>query len=473
MLAVMAYADVNNVYIAGTGDDTAWCCGKTWDATGCPMPGGVYTVTVQPGTYYCKVVVEGSFKNWLGWDYLNADDSNPGVYKDGDGNMFFTVASEAEITVSYSDWSVVITSPVQFVEVPVTSWTLAGFGHYDVTDTNYDFTETSEGVFTLSLSDVSLLQGEAFYSAYANHEVGIKRIGGEDAIIPVTGVYDIDLTLVPATSSLTAELTKVSDITPDCYIGGTGNATNNWCCGLFWEDSCPMTEGVYTTTVQAGEYWFKVIIKAGDDTRWLGCKYIDPTTSTPGYVVQNPEYDGNIGFTVDKEAEITVSFKDGKISLVSNVPFANSTPTVWKAYLEDGVYPMPLVSDGKYQVTANNVTLYAQDYPWSVKGWYEGFEMDRPAVDYESSFSVGVAGVYNITFTVDTDNEEYGAALSLVTRVDETAADAIYAANGTIFSPVPFEVYNLSGMNVTAQNGNLNGIYIVKTADKAMTILVK
>jgi len=46
--------------------------------------------------------------------------------------------------------------------------------------------------------------------------------------------------------------------------------------------------------------------------------------------------------------------------------------------------------------------------------------------------------------------------------------------NGTIICPAKnFAIYNTLGMNVTAQNGNLKGIYIVKYNGKATAILVQ
>ncbi len=49
--------------------------------------------------------------------------------------------------------------------------------------------------------------------------------------------------------------------------------------------------------------------------------------------------------------------------------------------------------------------------------------------------------------------------------IDEVPAIAVYAKEGTIYSELDFEIFNLSGINVTHLNGSLEGIYIVKTAD--------
>ena len=49
--------------------------------------------------------------------------------------------------------------------------------------------------------------------------------------------------------------------------------------------------------------------------------------------------------------------------------------------------------------------------------------------------------------------------------VEEVSAIMIYAKEGTIYSEVEFEIYDLAGINVTKLNGSLQGVYIVKTAE--------
>jgi hypothetical protein len=49
--------------------------------------------------------------------------------------------------------------------------------------------------------------------------------------------------------------------------------------------------------------------------------------------------------------------------------------------------------------------------------------------------------------------------------VEEVSAVMIYAKEGTVYSEVDFEIYDLAGVNVTKLNGSLQGIYIVKTAE--------
>ena len=47
--------------------------------------------------------------------------------------------------------------------------------------------------------------------------------------------------------------------------------------------------------------------------------------------------------------------------------------------------------------------------------------------------------------------------------IDEVYEIKVYANNGTVYSEQEFEIFNLAGINITSQNGSLQGVYIVKT----------
>ena len=49
----------------------------------------------------------------------------------------------------------------------------------------------------------------------------------------------------------------------------------------------------------------------------------------------------------------------------------------------------------------------------------------------------------------------------------------IYAHDGRIAASEPLRIYTLTGIDVTALNGSLKGVYIVKTATKTLKIFVK
>lgn len=58
--------------------------------------------------------------------------------------------------------------------------------------------------------------------------------------------------------------------------------------------------------------------------------------------------------------------------------------------------------------------------------------------------------------------------------IDEvTSKLSVYANNGTIYGAENGRIYTILGMDVTAQNGNLKGIYVVKVGNKTQKIAVK
>lgn len=60
------------------------------------------------------------------------------------------------------------------------------------------------------------------------------------------------------------------------------------------------------------------------------------------------------------------------------------------------------------------------------------------------------------------------------TNVDVTTISNIYTLNRTIVAEGEFEIYTVTGQNVTGMNGNLeNGVYVVRTANAAVKVVVK
>ena len=57
--------------------------------------------------------------------------------------------------------------------------------------------------------------------------------------------------------------------------------------------------------------------------------------------------------------------------------------------------------------------------------------------------------------------------------IDEVTSLSVYANNGTIYGAENGRIYTILGMDVTEQNGNLKGIYVVKVGNKTQKIAVK
>lgn len=59
------------------------------------------------------------------------------------------------------------------------------------------------------------------------------------------------------------------------------------------------------------------------------------------------------------------------------------------------------------------------------------------------------------------------------TAVEEAEALAVSASNGRIYADGEFQIFNMAGQDVTADNGNLYGLYIVVAGDEAVKVIVK
>ena len=85
------------------------------------------------------------------------------------------------------------------------------------------------------------------------------------------------------------------------------------------------------------------------------------------------------------------------------------------------------------------------------------------------SLYYGCAGVKNVTDYVIVE-ENGGTA----TSVDVTTISNIYTLNRTIVAEGEFEIFTITGQNVTGMNGSLaDGVYVVRTATAATKVVVR
>ncbi len=74
-----------------------------------------------------------------------------------------------------------------------------------------------------------------------------------------------------------------------------------------------------------------------------------------------------------------------------------------------------------------------------------------------------ISGEYKLTIT----------QLSTTTALEAVVVPQIYAVNGRIVCEGEFRIYDLLGRDVTRLNGSLCGVYVVKTADAAVKVVVR
>ena len=107
--------------------------------------------------------------------------------------------------------------------------------------------------------------------------------------------------------------------------------------------------------------------------------------------------------------------------------------------------------------------------------WFgsEAVELQEGVVNNGTDNIILAAGKYDIYFKANDGMMWIQFSSETPTGVEETAAELIYAVDGTIFAPAPFAIIDLSGKDVTNANGSLEGAYIVKTQNSVTKVLVK
>ena len=366
------------------------------------------------------------------------------------------------------------------------TWTLVGdmppFPAAWTVEPAFDLQTTDGVVYTLVADDVDMTVEEFQYGFRKNNSEEYAPLDEKytATLTEGTGSYQVSIKLDFTNSSKpVVEVNFKKNVTPtyEYYIAGNGDGLNGWTCGITWDPAgCCMAEGQYKAHVQPGTYEFKVTDGTWDNT-W-GIESVDATQSTPGY-----EGTDNVKFSVSSEANITVSFDGTSIILLSDVPFGEATITSWTAVGEAGLFenawtPTDESNDmqfvgGVYQLVKTGLTLEAKDYLYKFTANHTWSVSEIPSGN--ATLTIEEAGTYKVTFSLNPATGEYSAVpeKETPTSADEAVEDSIYATSGTVYCSTPFEVYNLVGQNVTAQNGSLFGIYIVKTANTVKTVSVK
>ncbi len=248
-------------YIAGDGaEKDYWCGGKNWDPAGLELTLDgdvyVYSTTVPAGTYNFKITNGGwydpeSNPDGINYGYTNVNsDASTSGYEDGGGNnVRFTVAEEAQITITLDpaaaeDAKITLDSSVDFGQPEITRWTLTGAVPFFVGDGDWSFqegndlVETEDGVWTITYVAVQVTAEQANlsyeYKAGANggYTVGEFPKGGNQTFtMPEAGVYNITFTLNTNEWTLAVDNEDITPKGPDAlYLRGDMG-------GLGWHDN--------------------------------------------------------------------------------------------------------------------------------------------------------------------------------------------------------------------------------------------
>ena len=103
-----------------------------------------------------------------------------------------------------------------------------------------------------------------------------------------------------------------------------------------------------------------------------------------------------------------------------------------------------------------------------------GYEVESViAINTDTKIPLAVSEDYK--FTMPAANVSVSATFkaTTTTALQNVEMAEIYAENGTIYGAEGMQIFTITGQNVTEMNGQLNGVYVVKCADKAQKIIVR
>lgn len=350
-----------------------------------------------------------------------------------------------------------------------------------------------------------------------------KLLSGENAFKVPNGTYDI--TVDPA--AMTVTVVKQGDLDPltvDYYLVGYINGADLG-CEADWENlgEYKFVNGKVSVTFTVGDADYGknyVFVKTSDNKKWyMAADYVEtsPATlalsvngedGTPSQKVGITEL-GTYTFTLTENTDgtLTLAFSksgttpddpdpkdpddpetpDTKVYVMGAVRGTNYT---WAANLgEEMTY-----ANGKYTLTthiANDGTADLGYFAFTTKLADGNEEADWAAIatyrfgveteDTEAAIGVETAlvsatngykiaaGTYSLT--VDLNAKTY--LITESTAVENVEALSLQVENGTILSDGTLRIFTVTGQDVTAQNGNLQGLYIVTVNGTAAKVLVR
>ena len=418
-------------------------------------------VSLAAGEYQYKACANHS------WNIATvpADDSNMILAIDEDGvyTVVFTLdADKAKLSATATKQVVVFDTWTLVGDMPPfpKSWTiLPGFD-----------LQTEDGkIYTLS-AETEFTVTEFEYGFRKNYTEEYAPLAEKytATLAEGTGEYKVDITLDftdAAAPKVSVKFTKI----PEPPVGGvTVNVeVPEGTPSCFFYGAFSGNSFVEMTKVDGTHYTINFPDKSPSDLDW-GYKFCWKSNN----------------WETQAEPETTYDITDGSMCVVlgwktqPGTEYHYTTYTHWEIMTDwDGGdwtwQSLEKESDGVFSAvapwgTGTGVNVGSDGNPIK-KNWYPAGD---PALTIQDGLNAGQAVKVTLT-VIDDETVKIDVVDANPTSADEAVEDAIYANNGTVYCNAPFEIYNLVGQNVTSQNGTLNGVFIVKTANMVKTVLVK
>lgn len=105
----------------------------------------------------------------------------------------------------------------------------------------------------------------------------------------------------------------------------------------------------------------------------------------------------------------------------------------------------------------------------------EGYELVSFSVIYmdKEEIAFDTIGTNMFRFIMPMGEVVVTATFTKTTDVQEVSASSLYTANGRIYYNGDLRIFDLLGRDVTADNGSLKGIYVVRTQEGVKRVVVK
>ena len=334
---------------------------------------------------------------------------------------------------------------------------------------------------TLSAT-VSNIDGEVTYNYYVKVGEGdFTVLASPNYTFADFGTYTFKVEAVVA-GEVKAESTKAVAVNADWYVKGS---FNNWKAQPKYgmkKDA----EGVYTVSfeLEAGTYTFK-LSKVDTWVGAIGADAVNADCSDQGW-----EGDDNIKFTLGTAATVTVTYDGTNICLTSTLgKFGQVVITLYTIVGDAAIVgadwnttntaaDMTDNGDGTWTWEKKDCDLEVTDYTYKVVGNHDYAVYQYPASDANKVLPITEIGTYDIVYTFKPGETPELTAVatkhsSPVTGLQESVVPVIYTRDGRIYGADDMRIYTVLGLDVTNMNGQLNGIYVVKTQAGIVKVVVR
>ena len=336
---------------------------------------------------------------------------------------------------------------------------------------------------------------------------------GDSAVFtldPTAGDKAITITKIGATGGEGGEGGESGGSASDYYLVGYINGADYGCeADAANLGKYKFVDGKLTATFTAKSY---VFVKTGDNNNWyMSETYVEPAESATATLKSANEsikeklgVPGNVEvhftLTVNGDGTLTLAYTTGGEGGGNTDPDPEPDPepghivikvqipdnlTAWDYTVEPYVYSWATGAEGKFAAQPMSLVdgWYTHTFDVAVANfiivngndWPEG--TSRQSVNMENVTADACYIMGNGEEIKDDDGSSWKKTLT-ATECEATALQAvtvanIYANNGRIYGAEGMRIYTVSGMDVTDQNGQLNGIYIVKAQTGVYKIAVK